>query len=226
MSSQQHLTLPSLEHWRVSCYTKLNIQATIQDHFCLITTGPSDPRQGPDGLECWWHWPLSPAAQLANYHPPTRQETARPAINTAACNLLPASCCFISAPPLRAAGGSSGDGQIKIGVSDMPSTPCKVGPPPDFLQAPLGHRRNVEPPRHGRHSRAHRGAVRKTLGAQGWGLDGEFHLQPRLYISRAGALQQTHACEHTRLIINSFPLLLLKKCGSGWGWGVRAEPLV
>lgn len=136
MSSQQHLTLPSLEHWRVSCYTKLNIQATIQDHFCLITTGPSDPRQGPDGLDCWWHWPLSPAAQLANYHPPTRQETARPAINTAACNLLPASCCFISAPPLRAAGGSSGDGQIKIGVSDMPSHPLQSGAATRFPPSP------------------------------------------------------------------------------------------
>ena len=54
MSSQKHLILLNVKHPRLSLYTKLDIQATIQDHFCLlllVTAAPSDPRQGPDGLE-------------------------------------------------------------------------------------------------------------------------------------------------------------------------------
>lgn len=64
---------------------------------------------------------------------------------------------------------------MKMGVADKPSQPLRSGAAASILP-PLEERRASQ----AGHplQAAHRGAVMKTLRAQGWGPGGQFHLQP------------------------------------------------
>lgn len=173
----------------------------------------SHSRQGHDGLLGWVAPVLVPCpcahpcpAQFANAHV---TETVRAAIKTAALNLLPAACGFISAPPPWAAGGCRGDGQIKSSVSDKPSCLLQSGasasrfpqsparPPPEECAASLAWQT---------FKGAHKGPVMKTLWKQE-----SFICNQDCTFQEQELGDRMHACEHTRLIINSCHLLLLKK---------------
>lgn len=130
MPSQSHLILLHLHiATRAPAHHPGSFLSFTPRHSCPQVAPGRDPR----GCRAGWrqHPPSAPArpaphAQLANA--PVPGGSVRTAIKTAALNLLPAACGFISAPPPGLLGAGGEMGRLRAAFPTCPPTSGKVGP--------------------------------------------------------------------------------------------------